>query len=320
MSATSQFVRCSGAVAICLLIGCSGREDQSQPADDGEAVEIYVVNYPLKYFADRIVGDKLTVVFPAPPNGDPAYWSPDERAIAAYQNAGLILLNGASYAKWVPKVTLPESKLVNTSAGFKDKYIVSEDAITHSHGPAGEHEHGTTDFNTWLDPELAIMHAEAVAEAVGELMPEHNEAFQQNLASLRKDLEDLDAALSAVTAGYDGRPLLASHPVYSYLARHCGWNLKSMHWEPDEMPDDEQWAKLDTLLAEHPAQWMIWEDEPDAAIVEKLLERDIHVTVFAPCGNVPASGDYLQVMRANVANLKPVFESLPADGDDGPDS
>ena len=73
---------------------------------------VYVVNYPLKYFAERIAGDHARVVFPAPAEGDPAYWMPDAKTIGAYQQADLVLLNGANYAKWVKKVSLPRSRMV----------------------------------------------------------------------------------------------------------------------------------------------------------------------------------------------------------------
>lgn len=298
------------AIAICLFAGCSGDGGQTQQNPDDGLPQIYVVNYPLKYFAQRIVGDQADVVFPAPADGDPAFWSPDETTIAAYQDADLILLNGASYAKWVPKCTLPESKMVDTSAGFEDQYIVIEDAVSHRHGPEGEHAHGETDFNTWLDPELAIRQAEAIAAAAGELLPEQSDAFQANLATLKTDLESLAESLRQIMDGYQNQPVLASHPVYNYLARHGGWNLKSLHFEPNEMPDDEQWAALDALLAEHPARWMIWEAEPADEIVEKLKERKIGCVVFDPCGNVPPTDDYLQTMRGNMANLNPVFDAL----------
>ena len=107
------------------------------------------MNYPLQYFAERIGGEHVEVSFPAPPDGDPAYWNPDPDSVAAYQQADLILLNGASYAKWVAIVTLPTSKLVDTSKGFRDRYIIIEGAVVHSHGPEGEHSHGETAFTTW---------------------------------------------------------------------------------------------------------------------------------------------------------------------------
>jgi zinc transport system substrate-binding protein len=63
-------------------------------------LKIYAVNYPLKYFAERIGGMHVKVYFPAPADVDPVYWTPDITSIAANQKADLILLNGAGYAKW----------------------------------------------------------------------------------------------------------------------------------------------------------------------------------------------------------------------------
>jgi zinc transport system substrate-binding protein len=75
---------------------------------------VYVVNYPLQYFAERIAGEHATVVFPAPSEVDPAFWLPDPHTIAAYQRADLILLNGATYEKWLTKATLPYARRVDT--------------------------------------------------------------------------------------------------------------------------------------------------------------------------------------------------------------
>ncbi|MDH3771045.1 MAG: zinc ABC transporter substrate-binding protein, partial [Nitrospirota bacterium] len=84
---------------------------------------VAVTNYPLKCFAERIVGDHIEVIFPIPSDVDPAFWIPEPSGVLAFQSADVILLNGASYSKWLDKVTLPRRKLVNTSQLFKDRYI-----------------------------------------------------------------------------------------------------------------------------------------------------------------------------------------------------
>ena len=300
-----------GSLFLALQPSCKGTDPKPKETAPAEATKsIYVVNYPLQYFARRIAADKAKVVFPAPAEGDPAFWMPDKQTILAYQQADLILLNGATYAKWVGKVTLPESKLVDTSASLKDTYIVIKDAVVHAHGPGGMHAHAGTDFNTWMDPQQAIVQANAVRDALSKLIPEHAAALQKNFDALKQDLQALDASLKKVISGYNKEPLLASHPVYNYLARHCGWNLKSMHWEPEEMPDETEWKKLDELLKKHPAKWMIWEGPPKKEIVEKLKQHGVGSAIFDPCGNVPAQGDYLEVMRQNVERLKAVFQAL----------
>jgi zinc transport system substrate-binding protein len=124
-----------------------------------ELLSVYVVNYPLKYFVDRIGGDYVEVIFPVPPDVDPAYWTPDAGTISDYQQADLIVLNGAEYAKWVKKFSLPRSKIVNASKGFKGRYITTKGVVTHSHGPQGKHAHENVAFTTWIDCQLAARHS-----------------------------------------------------------------------------------------------------------------------------------------------------------------
>ena len=58
-----------------------------------EPLTVFVVNYPIQYFTERIGGEHVNVVFPAPANVDPAYWMPDRPTIADFQRADLILLD-----------------------------------------------------------------------------------------------------------------------------------------------------------------------------------------------------------------------------------
>lgn len=268
---------------------------------------VYVVNYPLQYFAERIAGKHATVIFPAPEDEDPAFWMPVPATITAYQQADLILLNGATYAKWVDKVSLPRSKLVNTSAGFSDRYIQLADGVTHSHGPEGAHAHQDTAFTTWLDFELAVQQAKAIAEALGRQRPALQETFQYNWGALEKDLLTLRQQVRELVARKPNQRFIASHSVYQYLARSYGLQLKSVHWEPQEMPSKEQWAELTSMLKDHPAQWMMWEDEPQAEVVARLESMGIRSLVFRTAATRPAMGDFLTVMQQNINNLRSAF-------------
>ncbi len=291
------------------VAGCGeSRTDESQP-ETAEAREltVYTVNYPLQFMAERIGGDLVQVEFPAPPDVDPAYWSPDAEIIGAYQGADLILLNGAGYAGWVESTTLPASKLVNTSQAFEDRYIALEGVVTHSHGPEGEHAHGDLAFTTWLDPTLALEQARAIQHALAAALPEHEAAFQRGYTAFERDVLNLDGTLEALFAANPGRPLLASHPVYQYFARRYDLNLQSVHFEPDELPDEASWRDLAALLRDHPADVMLWEAEPLPEIAARLSELGIVSLVFDPCANRPAVGNLESVMTQNLANLQTVF-------------
>lgn len=269
---------------------------------------VYVVNYPLRYFAERIGAEQVRVAFPAPADEDPAFWKPDVETIAAFQGADLILINGATYAKWLKTASLPKSKLIDTSRRFEADYIEIHDTGTHSHGPTGEHSHAGTAFTTWLDFRQAAQQAQAVMEGLSRLLPQHQDAFEQRYLELEQDLLALDERLDTIAARQRPQPLLASHPVYQYLARRHGLNLQSVLWEPEVMPDDEQWAELQAMLETHAAAWMLWEGDPLPASVNKLQALGVQSVVFDPCGNTPEQGDFLSVMQQNVARLQQAFQ------------
>ena len=133
---------------LAVIAGCTDTQVPAPPANTGPTV--YAVNYPLQYMARRIGGDVIDVVFPCPAGVDPAHWRPDDATVEACQGADLILLNGADYARWTRAASLPPSRLVDTSASFRDDYIETERGLTHGHGPDGEHTHGRIAFTTWF--------------------------------------------------------------------------------------------------------------------------------------------------------------------------
>ena len=285
------------------VIGCKPTADA--PAPRTGKPRVAVVNYPLAYFVERIAGDLVEAHFPTM-EGDPAFWKPTSAEVRKFQSDDLILLNGASYAKWPAWSSLPDSRMVNTSAAFRDAFIAVKADTAHRHGKGGEHSHTGMAFTTWLDFKQAQQQAAAVHRALADLLPTHSETLANNFAGLQRDLLSLDADLRGIAADLGDTPLLGSHPVYQYLARGYGLKIRSVHWEPDAMPDAEDWAELAVLRKTHPARTMLWEDAPDKSIVAELKAQTIRSVVFAPCDNRSGNGtdDWLTVMRANVVALR----------------
>jgi zinc transport system substrate-binding protein len=264
---------------------------------------VAVVNYPLQYFTQRIAGDQVEVFFPVPRAEDPAFWKPQDKDIEAYQRADLILLNGAEYEKWLPAAVLPLTRQVVTSQTFADRYVQNGEVVTHSHGPQGMHSHGLIDFNTWMDPQQAALQAQSIHDELERLLPEAAKDFDTNLRALQKDLGEIDAAIQQASARLGNSPLLGSHPVYQYAARRYGWNLKSVHWEPDEMPSEEEWQKFEKLHRDHPGKIMLWEEDPLPTVAERLRKMGIEPIAFETCASEPEKGDYLTAMKSNAARL-----------------
>lgn len=300
-------------IVLLALNGCNQQKASTTTTTLAGKIRVAVVNYPLKYFTERIGGDLTEVLYPVQEDVDPAYWNPGEEALGILQEADVIFLNGAGYSQWLNMVSLPGSKVVNTSDALKGQFIGIEGQTTHVHGTEGEHAHGDIAFTTWLDPILAIEQADAIKEALSEILPREKESFINGFQALKEDLLALDREIESVVSLLEDQVLLFSHPVYQYLEKRYSLQGSSVHWEPDQFPDAEMWNDLENMLSSYAVKWMVWEGEPMIETVEKLKEYGIGSIVFAPCGNTPETGDYLSVMKQNTYNLQVAFagEKVP---------
>ncbi|MCA0928438.1 metal ABC transporter substrate-binding protein [Ruegeria profundi] len=264
--------------------------------------KVVTVNYPLQYFAERLLGDTADVEFPVPEDVDPSFWRPSIADISMIQSADLILLNGASFATWVDRVTLPRSRLVNTSAALKDQFIVTE-SITHSHGDGGEHSHEGVASYLWLDPTLAIAQAEAIAEAITarELASADDVAIR--LEELRADLEAMDQTAQSAFSDTRDVALIATHPRYQYLARRYGLSITSVEWDAGAAPTPEQLTELSSIAERTGAQVLIWEAEPPATAIEALRGLGMESVIFPTLAHKPSAGTYLDSYQKAVSDL-----------------
>lgn len=296
------------AIAGIFLTSCRGEKSQISGSnkDSSGMVRVFAVNYPLAYFAQRIGGEDVEMINPIPEDIDPAYWQP-KSSMNEIQSVDLILANGAGYAKWMEKVSLSSSKIVNTSAGFKDKFIEIKDGPTHSHGGDGAHSHTEIAFTTWLDFKLAIVQASAVKDALVRLIPDKAAALNQNFNGLKDELGMLDARIETLAIGVADKAIIGSHPVYQYLSQGYGLNIKSFHWEPDVMPTTVEWRDFELLAEKQKVNKMLWENNPNAEITDRLNEIGMTIIVFNPCGNKPEIGDFMSVMTENLRQLETAF-------------
>ena len=301
----------AGLLLIAAFIcACEGAQHESKndggAAANPERILVVASNYPLYFFASRIVEDVENapeIVFPEI-DGDPTLWIPNVDQVRLLQSADIVLLNGAGAEPWQDLISIDKSLLFDTSKMMSEKLIPLEGDIAHQHGPEGEHSDRGTAFTTWLDPQLAIEQSQAITNALADLSPASEAQFRNNMAKLEVELLGLDSEVAAVFENLDGRPVLFSHPVYQYLQRRYGIAGRSVHWEPDEEPTTTAWIELQQLLVEHPATIMVWENVPLTSTAQRLSDSGIESVRFLTVANRPDEGDYISVMRENVRQLE----------------
>ena len=245
--------------------------------------------------AEAIVGDHVKVNSPAT-SSNPALWQPSDTEIVEIQQADLIILNGANYAAWVDKVTLPETKLVNTSVVFQDRYIYLEDLDVHQHGPDGEHSHRGFAPQTWLSPELAELQAEQIAEAVIAKWPELSADFKSNLNELKSNLAQQIKRADELKGVVTGRVVVSAKPQFKYFCESLG--LADFHLHLPDNPLDVDIERMKTKLVE---------------IKEKASETGYNLLLLVDKTSLESLTPELKQLFAN-AKLKP----LQLDTCDGP--
>ncbi len=227
-----------------LLLPLAGCKEQPAPSasanpagvDDGLDDAVLTTFYPTQYFAERISGGLVPVRTALPEGADPIFWQPDQAALSQYQNAKLVITNGAEFEKWVAGAALPRARTVaslSNDALDQAGGPITMESTTHSHGAAGEHTHEGLDGHTWVSPTLAKIQALRIAEAMKEAWPQHAEAFEANLRSVHEDLDMLRVSMADLSPRVAGFRLLASHPAYNYLARDLGWAFINLDLDPE---------------------------------------------------------------------------------------
>lgn len=290
------------------------------PRIEGEKPLVMTTFHPTTYFVERIGKDLVDVSCPLPEDADPAFWQPSREVIASYQEADLVIVNGADFEKWLATASLRASRVIDVSKPFADSFLRIQGVVTHSHGAAGEHSHEGIDGHTWLDPENARVQAKVIEEALTKLLKVDGlatKAIASRHAALDADLAALDAGFRAL-GKQRGGSLYASHPAYNYLARRYGWSVINLDLDPSEMPSDAKFAALSFGLGERPGKFLLWEARPKQEIVDRMKsELGLESIVVEPGENVStedhAKGiDYLTIQRRNLEALVHCFEGTSA--------
>ena len=274
-----------------------------------EPLNIVAVNAPLADFAQTLGGDDVSVTFPVPLDRDPALWRPGIADISAIQGADLVLLNGAEYAAWTTKASLSRRKTLLTTAGREDQFIPVANAVTHAHGPDGEHSHTGFAATTWLDFDLAAYQAQAIADKLTDLLETDADiaaasaTLQSGLAALSQRANDLGSGISGT--------VISSHPRFQYLFKALGVDGKSVSWAAGAAPTADDLSSLTEVLAGSPdARLFLFEAEPQPDALKAITERDLVPVVFLPGDHLPEDKSFIETMSDNLDRLEAALNGL----------
>lgn len=220
-------------ITVAGIAGCGSTSDH--PMDETPArITIAVSSYPLLVMTERMGGDAVDVEWVIRGETTSPYWNPTSDAVHRMQQATRILISGGDYEPWLQRVTLPRSRLTDTTRGYSDQLVRIPDAVIHQHGPDGGHSHPGVVWATWLDPLLAASQMEQTRDVLLEILPDYESRIRGETDRLAEDFRRLDTRLETIAAAHVDNEItvLGDAPVYQYLTQRLGWELKYLHLPP----------------------------------------------------------------------------------------
>jgi zinc transport system substrate-binding protein len=202
----------------------------SPPQAQNGPMSVFVSIPPLKYVAERIGGDKVTVRAMVRPGTNPHTFEPLPDQLAGLLKAKIFFLVGdPSELAWLEKAR----------ASYPGVAFIETDAAVLKRPADGEVAgHGGGDPHIWLAPKLLALQARSMAAVFLSADKPNAPYYKERLDAFTVAMEALDTRISILLAPFKGRSFIVFHPSWGYFADAYG--LKQA---PMEMAGKEPGAR-----------------------------------------------------------------------------
>ena len=288
-------------------------------AADGDGLSVVTSAYALSFLVTRIGGEHVALTDLTTPGADAHGLELSVKQTMIVEEADLVLqipgfqtaLDDAIASQGGDNVLDASSviTLLAADAGSAEEGHAGESEEEHAeHAEEGDshegHDHGPNDPHFWHDPLRMADLGDAIAARLGELSPEHAEEFTSAAATVREELEQLDAELTSAfeDVADERRTFITSHAAYTYLAdRYDLHQVGISGIDPETEPSPQRLLALETVVRDEEVTTIFFEATASPKVAQTLAdnlgidsaELDNLETQQSP------EADYPAVMRSN---------------------
>lgn len=288
-------------------------EATNNPQPNTKTLSVVTSFYPLQFAAERIVGDRGTVINVGA-GRDPHDFEPTTQSILAMQKADVVILQGADFEPWgddvAERLAADNVPVVLATAGLQlhegGHHHEDEESEDHEQAHEGDepdhHDHGTYDPHTWLDPVLFSETVTHLATEIATLDPAGAATYQENASALQSELAALDTAYQAKLANCELAEVITSHDAFSYVAERYNFEVHAIAGlSTQDTPSATTLAALKVEAAEGIGAILL-EENSIAAYGETLArETGLQTLSINPIAYlIPTGENYLTLMRRNL--------------------
>ena len=275
---------------------------QVNQTEDSSKIQAIASFYPLYDFAKEIGKDKVDVQLLVPSGVEPHDWEPTIHDVQLMQKSNLIIINGIGFENWVDSLEELNysGNIVDTSEGI----LILDSGIIDEH-EADEHRHQSGDPHIWLNPVLAKIQVQNIADAFTQQDPENQEFYQTNAKNYIKKLDNLDNKIRNELSTCN-RDFIAFHDAFSYFADEYDLQQHTIITsnDPHAEPTAKTLEKVINTARELQIQVIFTEETVDTRI-SNVIANEIggKILILSPI-EIGADGNYISRMTQNLNNLK----------------
>ncbi|MDH3617654.1 MAG: metal ABC transporter substrate-binding protein [Nitrosopumilus sp.] len=275
---------------------------QTNQKDNSKKINAIASFYPLYDFAKQVGQDKVDVQLLVPTGVEPHDWEPTIQDVQQMQKSNLIIINGIGFENWVHslKELNYSGTIVDTSVGI----IIRDSEIIDEH-ETDEHDHESGDPHIWLNPVLAKIQVQNIADSFSQQDPQNQQFYQTNAKSYIKKLDNLDNKIRKELSTCN-RDFIAFHDAFSYFADEYELHQHTIisSNDPHAEPTAKTLENVINTARELQIQIIFTEESVDTR-VSNVIANEISgkILVLSPI-ETGIDGNYISRMTQNLDNLK----------------
>lgn len=252
--------------------------------------------YPLAWAAQQVGGPAVDVVDLTPPGVEAHDTSLSARQVAQVDSADVVLILG--YLGFQPQVELAarqaSGRVVQVARGIHLR-------PSQERGLSG-------DPHVWLDPVLMEQITLTISGALVAADPNGKAGYEERAARVTAQLSGLDSSYRSGLSGCRSTSFVTTHEAFGYLAdQYALGQIGIEGLTPEAEPSADQLRTAESAIREgRAAPAVFYEGTAEGERIGRAVAASVGVPAL-PLGTLefdPAPGDYLSVMRADLASLE----------------
>ena len=228
------------------------------------------------------------------PNQDPHLFSTSANTAVSVAEADLIIYNGLDYDPWI-------INLIKANANQNKPIIVVADLVGKK---TGDNPH------IWYDPHTMLVFSDKLSEILGQLNPGKIDYFQLQLKKFNEDYKVLLKKIDQIKQRYQNTPVIATEPVFNYMANSLGLKMNGMNFQLSIMNDTEPSISdikdFENNLTAHTVKVLIYNNQvinPMTERMQKLATKE-NIQVVGVSETEPSGENYLTWMLNELGALE----------------